>query len=156
MKEAISVPAKELSAGQPVYVWGTRQSDVVSAKLVAIGGNRVAVGTISSIQPLTNTVGVREIAGGRDLDVKLLVTQLYRTAPIITTPTEIKTPAGVPLLSVGFGELKEGDSVLVIGSGDSKMTHFIRRLRRRAGRSERPAHLDVQVTLRAVQHSTKK
>ena len=130
VKEAASFSVSELHPGEHVYVSGGQDSNSsgISANLVAIGGNQAVAGTISSVRPLTNTVTVREIGTGRDLETRLLVSQLYRTAPMINTPTEIKTPAGVPLVSVGFGELKEGDSVLVIGSSaprDPKMTGVI-------------------------------
>ena len=112
--------ANELRAGQRVYVWGPRAASghAIDARIVATGGVRATVGTITAIRPLTSTVQIRELADDRARNVKLVASQLFRTAPAIKTPTEITTPAGVPLASVGFADLGAGDSVLVIGRGD--------------------------------------
>jgi len=128
--EAVPFPVSELRAGEQVYVWGVRDKggSSVQAGIVAIGGPRAIAGTISEVHPLTSAVSVRELESGQDLDVTLSVSQLYRTAPMMTSPTKIKTPAGVPLVSVDFGDLKPGDSVLVIGSNSgtgSKMAGVI-------------------------------
>jgi len=113
--------ADELRAGQKVYVWGPRaaEGNAIDARIVATGRVRATVGTIASIRPLTSTVQIRELAGDRTLNVKLAASQLFRTAPAIKTPTEITTPAGVPLASVGYADLGTGDSVLVIGRGET-------------------------------------
>jgi hypothetical protein len=91
---------------------------VVDARIVATGGVRAMVGDILAVHPLTYTVKIRELDSQRSLDVKLTASQLYRTAPAIKSPTEIATPAGVPLRNVGFADVEAGDAVLVIGRGD--------------------------------------
>jgi hypothetical protein len=120
VQDAKAFRAEDLRTGERVYVWGTRRagSNVVDAKIVAAGGVRAMVGTIIAIQPLTSTVKIREFESHRALDVKLGASQLYRTAPAITSPAEIAIPAGVPLANVGLADVGSGDSVLVIGRGE--------------------------------------
>ena len=128
IQDAKPFAASDLRVGEKVYVWGPRAagSNAVDAKIVATGGVHATVGSILAIQPLTSTIRIRELAGDRTLNVKLVVTQLFRTAPAIKSPTEIRTPAGVPLASVGFADLGVGDSVLVIGRGeDTDVTGLI-------------------------------
>ena len=128
--EAVPFQVGDLRAGEPVYVWGVRDpsGSSIQAKLVAIGGNQAMVGTISEIQALTPSVKIHELESGQDVEVRIASSQLYRTAPRMTSPTEIKTPAGVPLARVGFVDIKVGDSVLVIGNSSepgSKMAGVI-------------------------------
>ena len=120
--DASSFRAEELHVGDRVYVWGNRPPGESSlpAQIVASNGFRAITGNILAISPMKSTVQIREFGTGRILDVKLSVSQLYRTAPAITSPTKIKTPKGVPLMSVGFGDLQPGDVVMAIGKSEDE------------------------------------
>ena len=120
--DATSFHAEDLHVGDRVYVWGNRPPGESSlpAQIVANNGFRAITGNILSISPMTSTVQIREFGTGRTLDVKLSASQLYRTAPAITSPTKISTPAGVPLVNLGFGDLQPGDVVVVLGKTEDQ------------------------------------
>jgi hypothetical protein len=115
--ESTSFALKDLEAGEPVYVRGTRSANgsEMAASLVLKGGYRGILGMLVEVQVLSSTLRIREFGTGETLNIKMTPGETYRTTENLTHWMRVETASGVVLAPVGLADLSSGDAILVIG-----------------------------------------
>ena len=100
---------QELKAGDEIYVRGDGASTTgaIRARLIVSGGFRSFIGAIESMDPLTEVLRLRDFRSGRSCSVHFDFTQIY----IVGKNSGLEDRR---LYSATVGDLKEGDSVLVL------------------------------------------
>jgi hypothetical protein len=104
---------KELTAGDELYVRGDRApgTGTIRARLIVAGGFRSFIGSIESMDPLTELLGLRDFRSGRRRSVHFDFTPIYIVGRASGSPDR-------RLLWANVGDLKRGDSVLVLARQD--------------------------------------
>jgi hypothetical protein len=106
-----------LAAGDAIYVRGERLfgAQTIRARLIVSGGFRSFAGSIEAMEPLTDLLRLRDFHSGRSRPVHFDFMPIYNvgrtTAP--GAPDRRLYPATV-------GDLKKGDSVLILGRENSQ------------------------------------
>jgi hypothetical protein len=113
---------EQIRVGDRAFVRGEPNSDqgYLRARLIVLGDFQALAGTIQSIKPLEETVGLRELHTGEAITVHIPPTALFLTIPAFETAQQPsnKLAAG-KLRTIVFGDLQVGDSVLVLGRNRS-------------------------------------
>jgi hypothetical protein len=110
--DAVQGGWESLATGDVIYVRGERAAGMRSmqARLIVSGGFRSFTGSVESIEPLTGLVHLRDFRVGRSRPVHFNFMSIYVVGK--------STAPGVQdrhLYSATVGDLKQGDSVLVLG-----------------------------------------
>lgn len=110
--DAIRGSWETLATGDAIYVRGARLAgtQITQARLIVSGGFRSFSGAVESMEPLTSLVRLRDFHSGRSRPVHFDFMPIY-TVGRTTAP-------GAPdrrLYPVTVGDLKKGDSVLILG-----------------------------------------
>ena len=110
--EAVRGGWETLVAGDAIYVRGERVPGTLTmrARLIISGGFRSFSGSIESIEPLTSLVRLRDFRSGRSRSVHFDFMPIY----IVGKTTE-PDAQDRRLYPGNVGDLKEGDSVLIMG-----------------------------------------
>jgi hypothetical protein len=106
---------KTLTVGDALYVRGDRASGTgtIRARLLVAKGFRSFVGTLESMEPLTDSLGLRDFRSGRIRPIHFDFNQIY----IVGSASR---SAERRLYGATVGDLKEGDSVLVLARQDGQ------------------------------------
>jgi hypothetical protein len=122
LSDADPVSWQQVHVGDRAYVRGVPSSDgeSVRARLIVLGDFQAVAGTIQSIKPLEETVGLRELRTGETITVHIPPTSIFLTARAVETaqPAGNESRAG-RLRTIVFGDLQVGDSVFVLGRNQS-------------------------------------
>jgi hypothetical protein len=103
---------KTLVAGDAIYIRGERNpgAQTMRARLIVSGGLRSFAGSVESMEPLTSLLRLRDFRSGRNLPVH------FEFMPIYIVGKTTASGAGERHLYPGtVGDLKQGDSVLMLG-----------------------------------------
>ena len=113
-EDAVAGPWSKLAAGDDVYVRGDRGgTGAVRARLIVSGGFRGFAGSIESMDPLTEMIELRYFRSGRSRPMHFDFSSIYVAGAA-------KGPEDRPLYFATIGDLKEGDSVLILGREDAQ------------------------------------
>jgi hypothetical protein len=106
---------KKLTVGAALYVRGDRVSATggIRARLIVAGGFRSLVGSIESMEPLTESLSLRDFRSGRIHSNQIDLTPIYIVA-------RAGGSAERHLYSGTVGDLKKGDSVLFLACQDGQ------------------------------------
>jgi hypothetical protein len=111
--EAVTGNWRKAGIGDDLYVRGERQpgTAAIRARLIVAGGFRTFVGTVDAMDPLTETVQLRDFRSGRVRSIRFDFMPIYVAA-------RGATPDHHHLYGATVGDLKEGDSVLILADQD--------------------------------------
>jgi hypothetical protein len=106
---------ESLAPGDAIYVRGERAAGVqdMRARLIVLGGFRSLTGSVESMEPLTGLVHIRDFRSGPSRAVHFDFMSIYAVG--------MNAAAGARdrhLYPATIGDLKEGDSVLILGRED--------------------------------------
>jgi hypothetical protein len=104
----------QVRAGDRIYVHGNFLADgnSLNASSVILGGVQAIAGTIGEIDPLDETVRLNELTTGETVMV-----HVNPGGPRLIAPAAASGPARV-LNAIDFADIREGDSVMVLGRQD--------------------------------------
>jgi hypothetical protein len=110
--EAIRGGWETLVAGDDIYVRGERVPGTLTmrARLIVSGGFQSFTGSIDSIEPLTSLVRLRDFRSGRSRSVHFDFMPIYLVGKTTAPDAHDRR-----LYPGNVGDLKEGDSVLIMG-----------------------------------------
>ena len=115
----------KLTVGDEIYVRGKKAhgAEAVRARLVISGGFRSFIGAIESMDPLTQTIRLRDFRSGSSRSVRFDFNSIYVAGAASGS-------AHRPLYFATIGDLKEGDSVPILAlhdphSGDIRALQLI-------------------------------
>ncbi len=103
---------ESLAAGDAIYVRGERATGMptMRASLIVSGGFRSFSGSVESMEPLSNLVRLRDFRSGRSRSVHFDFMSIY-----VVGEDTVPGARGRRLYTATIGDLKEGDSVLILG-----------------------------------------
>jgi hypothetical protein len=106
-----------LVAGDPIYIRGERTpgAQTVRARMVVSGGFRSFAGSVQSMQPLTEQLVLRDFQSGRRRPVHFDFTSIY-----VVGKTSAPGSRDRRMYPATVGDLKTGDSVLILGRDDKQ------------------------------------
>lgn len=112
-RDAVAGDWQKLTVGDEIYVRGARASGTgaIQARLIVSGGFRTVAGSIESMDPLAETLELRDFRSGRIRSVHFNFEPLYVVGRADGSATR-------QLYSATVGDLKQGDSVLVLARQD--------------------------------------
>jgi hypothetical protein len=104
---------ESLALGDAVYVRGERVagSPAIRARLIVSGGFRSFVGSIESMEPLTSVLQLRDFRSGRTRPVHFDFMSIY-----VVGKNTVPGARDRRLYPATVGDMKKGDSVLLLGS----------------------------------------
>ena len=105
----------QVRLGERIYVHGSSPADgkSLNATSVIIGGVQAIAGTIGAINPLDETVRLNELTTG-----EAVIVHVNPDGPrLISSQHQDTARAGVPN-TIDFADMREGDSVIVLGRQD--------------------------------------
>ena len=92
----------------------------MKARLILLDGYQAVTATIDSLDSLAETVNLHDLSTGKPLKVHTRPSDLFLLNPGLD-PAKNETsesPRGRKLQTLDFGDLQEGDSVVVVGKVD--------------------------------------
>jgi|GEM_PF-2947969 hypothetical protein len=103
---------ESLAPGDAIYVRGERVTGVptMRARLIVSGGFRSFAGSVESMEPLTSVLHLRDFRTGRTRPVHFDFMPIYVAGKSAALGARDRR-----LYSATVGDLKEGDSVLILG-----------------------------------------
>jgi hypothetical protein len=103
---------ESLVVGDPIYIRGDRISgaQTMRARLIVSGGLHSFAGSIETMQPLTSLLLLRDFRSGRSRPVHFDFIPIYVVGKTTASGAEDRH-----LFPATIGDLKEGDSVLILG-----------------------------------------
>ena len=122
LTDAVAAPTAHIRVGDRLYVRGDPGADGVSmqARVVLLDGFQALTATIDSLDALAETVTLRELSTGTPIEVRIRPSDLFLLNPGLD-PAQSETsesPRGRKLQTLDFGDLQEGDSVVIVGKLD--------------------------------------
>jgi Domain of unknown function (DUF5666) len=117
--EVVPADWQKLTVGDEVYVHGDRAftTGAIRARLVVSGGFRSFVGSVESMEPLNELLRLRDFRSGRSRSVHFDFMPIYIAGRAAGS-------ADRHLYSGTIGDLKEGDSVLIMARQDGHTGHI--------------------------------
>ena len=124
LADATAAPRAQIHVGDELYVRGDPSADgaSINARLILLDGFQALTATIDSIDALAEAVTVHELGGGKPIKVLIRPSDLFLLNPGLDAAQNESSdsPRGRKLQTLDFGDLREGDSVVVVGKlGDS-------------------------------------
>ena len=112
---AIAGDWSRLAVGDEIYVRGEKApgAEAVRARLVISGGFRSLIGSIESMDPLAETIRLRDFRSGGSRSIRFDFNSIYVAGAA-------SGAADRPLYFATIGDLKEGDSVLILARQDAQ------------------------------------
>jgi len=103
---------ESLNPGDAIYVRGERVSGMptMRARLIVSGGFRSVAGTVESMEPLTSELHLRDFRTGRSRSVHFDFMPIY-----VVGKNAAPGETDRRLYRATVGDIKEGDSVLILG-----------------------------------------
>ena len=123
LADATAAPRAQIHVGDELYVRGDPSADgaSINARLILLDGFRALTATIDSIDALAEAVTVHELGGGKPIKVLIRPSDLFLLNPGLDAAQNESSdsPRGRKLQTLDFGDLREGDSVVIVGKDDS-------------------------------------
>ena len=103
---------ESLAPGDAIYVRGERVTGIptMRARLIVSGGFRSFAGSVESMEPLTSVLQLRDFRSGRTRPVHFDFMSIY-----VVGKNTVPGPRDRRLYPATVGDMKEGDSVLLLG-----------------------------------------
>jgi len=122
LADAAAATGAQIHAGDKVYVRGEPSADGTSIKaaMILLDGVQALTATIDSIDALAETVVLHPLGASEPIKVRISPSDLFLLNPGLAAPqNEISdSPHGSKLQTLDFGDLRAGDSVVVLGKLD--------------------------------------
>jgi hypothetical protein len=122
LTDAVAAPMAHIRVGDRLYVRGDLSADGASmqARVILLDGFQALTATIDSLDALAETVTLHELSTDKPIEVRIRPSDLFLLNPGLE-PAQNETsesPRGRKLQTLDFGDLQEGDSVVVVGKLD--------------------------------------
>jgi hypothetical protein len=122
LTDAAAAPTPHIQVGDRLYVRGDSGADgaSINARVILLDGFQALTGTIDSIDALAEKITLHELGAGRSIEVRIKPSDLFLLNPgLAAAQNDIsESPHGRKLQTLDFGDLKAGDSVVVVGKLD--------------------------------------
>jgi hypothetical protein len=122
LTDATAAPTAHIRVGDWLYVRGDPSANGASmkARVILLDGFQALTATIDSLDALAETVTLHELSTEKPIEVRIRHSDLFLLNPGLD-PAQNETsesPRGRKLQTLDFGDLQEGDSVVVVGKFD--------------------------------------
>ena len=122
LTDATAAPTPHIHVGDRLYVRGDPAADgaSINARVILLDGFQALTATIDSMDALAERVTLHELSTGQAIEVRIKPSDLFLLNPgIAAAESDIsESPHGRKLQTLDFGDLKAGDSVVVVGKLD--------------------------------------
>jgi hypothetical protein len=122
LTDAAAAQTLQIRVGDRLYVRGDVDAGGASmkARVILLDGFQALTATIDSLDALAETVTLHELSTGRPIEVRIRPSDLFLLNPGLD-PAQNETsesPRGLKLRTLDFGDIRAGDSVVVVGKLD--------------------------------------